>query len=68
VARHEPNKFSRRAQALASRIHPRVRVPGLGAVLRPGRIDWESRPYHMGWILYAWPPDRDLSAFNRDSR
>ncbi len=53
VARREPGKVSRGVQALASRVHPRLRVPGLGAVLRPGRIDYECRPYHLGWLLYA---------------
>ena len=54
VARHEPGKFSRTAQALASRIHRGLRVPGLGWVFRPGRIDYECRPYHLGWLLLAW--------------
>jgi hypothetical protein len=54
VARHEPGKFVRSAQAAASRLHPAFRVPGLGLLFRPGFIDYESRPYHMGWILHAW--------------
>lgn len=54
VARCEPGKLSRSVQALASRMHPGLRVPLLGAVMRPGRIDYECRPYHLGWLLYAW--------------
>ena len=61
VARHEPGKLARGLQALASRLHPGWRVPGLGGVFRAGWIDHESRPYHMGWILHAWPPTRTLS-------
>ncbi len=65
VARKEPGKLSRSLQAAASRVHPALRVPGLGMVFRPGRVDYESRPYHMGWILYAWPapsPAREAEA------
>ncbi|NOS99355.1 MAG: hypothetical protein HOP29_01875, partial [Phycisphaerales bacterium] len=58
VARHEPGKLSRGAQALASRVHRSLRVPGLGKMFRAGRIDYESRPYHMGWILHAFSPSR----------
>ena len=58
VARHEPGKLARSLQAGASRLHPALRVPGLDVALRPGYIDHECRPYHLGWILYAWPADR----------
>ena len=58
VARHEPGKLARSLQAGASRLHPALRVPGLDVALRPGHIDHECRPYHLGWILYAWPADR----------
>jgi hypothetical protein len=55
VGRHEPWKLSRTLQALASRLDHRLRVPGLGVVLPPGAVDYENRPYHLGWLLYAWP-------------
>jgi hypothetical protein len=58
VARHEPGKLSRTLQASASRLHSRLRVPGLQRVFRPGRIDYECRPYHLGWLLYAWSDAR----------
>jgi len=54
VARREPGKLARSANALASRLHPAMRVPALDALLPPRAIDYESRPYHMGWILHAW--------------
>jgi hypothetical protein len=54
VARREPGKVSRTLQALASRT-PGRRVPGLDALFPPRVIDYEDRPYHLGWILYAWP-------------
>lgn len=52
VARTEPNKLSRGLQAYASRLHPSLRLP-LDGLFPPGKIDYEFRPYHMGWILYA---------------
>jgi hypothetical protein len=55
VARQEPLKITRRAQALASRLHPSLRVPGLDRMLPPTYIDYESRPYEMGWLLCACP-------------
>lgn len=60
VARHEPNKLSRSVQALASRAHSSFRVPGLGMAFRPGAVDFECRPYHLGWLLYAWGNDRKV--------
>jgi hypothetical protein len=56
VARREPNKTARSVQAVASRVHPRLRVPGLDTLLPPRSIDFEDRPYHMAWILHAFPP------------
>ncbi len=58
VARREPLKITRTAQALASRLHPSLRVPVLDRLARPEYVDYESRPYEMGWILYAWACDR----------
>jgi len=58
VARSEPGKLSRYAQALASRIHPSLRVPGLDRIFPPGAVDFEDRPYHPGWFLYAFPKGR----------
>lgn len=56
TARHEPNKLARTIQAGASRLHASLRVPGLNRLFPPGRVDWESRPYHLGWILHALTP------------
>ncbi len=58
VARHEPAKLVRGVQAAASRLHPSLRVPGVNLVLPPGRVDYESRPNHKGWIHHAWPERR----------
>jgi hypothetical protein len=55
VARREPGKLSRTLQAAASRLHPRLRVPLVDALFPPGVIDYEDRPYHLGWLLHAFP-------------
>jgi hypothetical protein len=57
VARREPGKASRYLQAAASRVSSRLRVPGLGLIFPPRVIDYEDRPYHWGWFLYAWGSD-----------
>jgi hypothetical protein len=63
VARREPGKTSRYIQSAATRFAPALRVPGLGRLFPPGAIDHEDRPYHYGWLLYAWsqpqPPSLD---------
>ncbi len=57
VARREPGKLTRRIQAAASRVHSALRVPGLDTLFPPVEIDFETRPYHMGWLLHAFPAD-----------
>ena len=58
VGRREPAKFVRKAQTLASAVHPFLRFPGAGVLFPPRVIDDECRPYHLGWLLYAWPQRR----------
>ncbi len=58
VARREPGKLARYAQAAVSRLHSSLRVPGLDLVFPARVIDYEDRPYHLGWLLHAWPPSR----------
>ena len=58
VARREPRKLSRYAQAAASRLHRALRTPGLDTLFPPCVIDYEDRPYHLGWLLHAWPAAR----------
>jgi hypothetical protein len=55
VARREPRKLSRYAQAAASRLHPALRTPGLDIFFPPCVVDYEDRPYHLGWLLHTWP-------------
>jgi len=55
VGRREPGKLTRSLQAAASALHPALRVPGVDRAFPPGRVDHETRPYHMGWLLHAFP-------------
>lgn len=57
IARREPFKLVRKIQASVSYLHPAFRAPGMDTLFPPVSIDYESRPYHMGWILYAWPDE-----------
>jgi hypothetical protein len=57
VARREPAKFTRYAQAMASGLHPRLRLPLADSLFPPGTIDYDQ-PYHLGWILHAFPAER----------
>ncbi|HUU17737.1 MAG TPA: hypothetical protein VMW72_11350 [Sedimentisphaerales bacterium] len=58
VARREPCRLVRYLQAAASRLHPAIRMPAVDAAFPLSSIDYESRPYHMGWIVHAWPANR----------
>jgi hypothetical protein len=54
VGRREPGKLSRRVNAVASRVHSGWRVSAVNRWFPPNRIDFECRPYHLGWLLHAW--------------
>jgi hypothetical protein len=54
VARREPGKLTRYLQASVSRVHPAIRFPAVDALFPPNAVDYEDRPYHPGWFLYAW--------------
>lgn len=57
VARREPRKLARKLQAAASYVHPAMRVWGIDWALPACVIDFECRPYELGWLLYAWPKE-----------
>ena len=62
VARREPRKLVRRLQGGVSRLHSTLRWPGVDALFPARVIDDECRPYHLGWLLYAWPAKRTRQA------
>ena len=67
VARCEPNRLVRGLQATASRLHPAIRLPVPDVAFPPNKIDYETRPYHMGWILHAWPLSHDRKSVMQTS-
>lgn len=54
VARREPKKLVRAISATTTATMSGMKLPGLDMVFPPGRIDYECRPYELGWLLYAW--------------
>jgi len=54
AGRREPRKLVRAVSAATTAIRPGLRVPGLNVMFPPSRIDFECRPYELGWLLYAW--------------
>jgi hypothetical protein len=68
VARREPSRLVRGLQVTASRLHPAIRVPAVDVAFPPNYVDYESRPYHMGWILHAWPANRTSESLKQYSK
>jgi hypothetical protein len=62
VARREPAKLVRKLQAVASSLHPAMRVPAGDLMFPPVAIDYETRPYEMGWLLHTWPCVRTVGS------
>ncbi|MBE7184186.1 MAG: hypothetical protein INR68_07240 [Methylobacterium mesophilicum] len=54
AARREPKKAVRALSALTTSLRPGLKLPGLDILFPPARIDYECRPYELGWMLYAW--------------
>lgn len=56
VGRREPKKATRSLGAVTTSIYPGLHLPGLNLLFPAERIDYECRPYELGWLLYAWLP------------
>lgn len=54
VGRTDPRKLVRTVRAATSGVRAGLRVSMLDSLFRPKRIDFECRPYELGWLLYAW--------------
>lgn len=68
VGRREPGKAVRSISAITTALSPGAHIPGLDRIFPPREVDYECRPYELGWILYAWLSGgvvKDLSSFNR---
>jgi hypothetical protein len=67
IARREfPRKSVRAAKASVRRVLPGAEFSLLDRATPPLAVDWECRPYELGWLLYAWTgregvPDGDLA-------
>jgi hypothetical protein len=62
VGRREPRKAVRSIRSASTALSPRLRLGLLDRVFRPTVIDYESRPYELGWLLYAWLSDGVVGA------
>ena len=58
VGRREPRKAARALAAITTSLQPGLKLRGLDLVLPPVKVDYECRPYELGWLLYAWLPPR----------
>lgn len=54
IGRREPPKAVRTIRAVSTSVRPGLRLSALDRVFAPGPIDYECRPYELGWLLYAW--------------
>jgi hypothetical protein len=54
VARKDPRKLVRGLAAVGTAIRPGASVPGADRLFPPNAVDYECRPYELGWLLYAW--------------
>jgi hypothetical protein len=54
VARRDRAKLVRALRGFASLGQSRSRLDFLERWFPPTAIDYECRPYHFGWMLYAW--------------
>lgn len=61
VGRREPKKAVRKLSSVTTAVRPGLHLPGLDRTFPPVVVDWECRPYELGWLLYAWLPSRETS-------
>ena len=54
VARDDRRKLVRGVAALSTAIRPGAAPLRLDRLFPPGAVDYECRPYELGWLLYAW--------------
>lgn len=54
IGRREPRKLVRTVRAASTSLRPQLRLSALDRVFTPGPVDYECRPYELGWLLYTW--------------
>lgn len=68
IARREPAKAVRTLAATSTAIRPGLHLPGIEALFPPTQIDYECRPYELGWLLYAWRADTVVGKIRQAGR
>ncbi len=56
VARRDHRKAVRGVRGAAISVNKRARVDMLDVLFKPRAIDYETRPYELGWLLDTWMP------------
>ena len=57
VGRREPRRLSRGLKAVGTAATRGRPLPSMNLLLPPSSVDYECRPYELGWLLYAWLSD-----------
>ena len=65
VGRAEPRKAVRSISAVTTGLKTGWRLPGLDLAFPPVRVDYECRPYELGWLLYAWLSSGNVRSLRR---
>ncbi len=65
IARREPKKAVRSIASVTTATVPGLRLPGIETVFPANRIDYECRPYELGWLIYAWCADTVMADLHR---
>jgi hypothetical protein len=48
------NRLAPRSRAAANGLVPTVLFGFLDGIISGRRFEWESHPYHLGWVLQTW--------------
>jgi N-acetylglucosaminyldiphosphoundecaprenol N-acetyl-beta-D-mannosaminyltransferase len=54
--------------AAAAAVSPGLHPPGLDRAFPAVKVDYECRPYELGWLLYAWLPSPSPAERSREIR
>jgi hypothetical protein len=64
IGRRGPRKIVRKLRAAATAAHPNLHLTALDRMFPPGPVDYECRPYELGWLLYAWHSEGVVEALH----
>lgn len=66
VGRREPRRLARGLKAVGTSALPGRNLPSLDRLLPPTAVDYECRPYELGWLLYVWLSDPVLATWRSE--